>query len=225
MKNLWQDGAYIRDEPNKLQIFYSTVDRKRGTTKLWLVGNTISKICPYLKDWGLLEIMRSIKQGEIKTKEIQNEENKVVIAIEYCRSSGGKTMAIGSAKTMIDSGSWQTEKQPKLKKSIKEFKSLYKIGFYYQGYKFMGEYLVDIKKPDDFCWFIYPYYKEFDNKTFIFSDIVKISPYWQRSIYDIRQNERLRNFMIETFRENKIFYSSDLCGTDFKQAIDFEIRR
>ena len=57
------------------------------------------------------------------------------------------------------------------------------------------------------------------------SDIVKISSFWQRSIYDIRQNERLRNFMIETFRENKIFYSSDLCGTDFKQAIDFEIRR
>ena len=116
MKNLWQDGAYIRDEPNKLQIFYSTVDRKRGTTKLWLVGNTISKICPYLKDWGLLEIMRSIKQGEIRTKEIQNEENKVVIAIEYCRSSGGKTMAIGSAKTMIDTRKLADRKTTKTKK-------------------------------------------------------------------------------------------------------------
>lgn len=95
-------GIYIANEPNKLMTFYSTVDRKRGSTKLWLVGNTVSKICPYLKDWELMELMKHQKQGEIKTKIIHNEENDVKIAIEFCKSSGGKTMAIGSAKNMID---------------------------------------------------------------------------------------------------------------------------
>ena len=63
------------------------------------------------------------------------------------------------------------------------------------------------------------------DKIIIFSDEIKISPYWQRDIYNISiRNERLKN-LFNTFKENKIFYSSDLCGTDFKQVIDFQIRR
>jgi hypothetical protein len=31
--------------------------------------------------------------------------------------------------------------------------------------------------------------------------------------------------LLSTFKENKIFYSSDLCGTEFKSSIDFEIRK
>jgi len=84
-------------------ILYSTVDRKRGTTELWLVGNTISRVCPYINAWGLDDIFRTIKQGEIKTKTIKNENNDVKIAIEYCKASGGLQMTIGTASTMVDS--------------------------------------------------------------------------------------------------------------------------
>ena len=49
--------TYLHDEPNKLLNFYSTVDRKRGTTKLWLVGNTITRVCPYIQEWGLNDII------------------------------------------------------------------------------------------------------------------------------------------------------------------------
>ena len=41
--------TYLPNEPDKLMNFYSTIDRKRGTTRIWLVGNTISKVCPYLQ--------------------------------------------------------------------------------------------------------------------------------------------------------------------------------
>lgn len=88
-------GQYIPNEPDKLMVFYSTIDRKRGTTKLFMVGNSISKVCPYIPAWNLDSIFRSLKQGEIKTKEIViDSENTVKIAIEYCQSSGGKKLAI-----------------------------------------------------------------------------------------------------------------------------------
>lgn len=54
-------GAYIRNEPDKLMALYSTIDRKRGTTKLILIGNTISRVCPYLKAWGLDKVFRKMK--------------------------------------------------------------------------------------------------------------------------------------------------------------------
>lgn len=218
-------GIYIVNEPSKLMTFYSTVDRKRGTTKLWLVGNTVSRVCPYLKDWGLYDIMKKQKQGDINTTIIHNEENDVKIAIEYCRSSGGKTMAIGQAKNMIDKGEWQTDIQPKLPKSYKAYNILFRFGFQYQSFKFICEYLVDKQEKKFPCWFIYPYNKNFGDKFIVFSDEVKISPYWQRDIYNITiKNEKLKH-LFQSFREDKIFYSSDMCGTDFKQVIDFNIKR
>lgn len=217
-------GSYIPNEPDKLMTLYSTIDRKRGTTELWMVGNSISRVCPYISAWGLDEIFRTIKQGEIKTKIIHNENNDVKIAVEYCRASGGKTMAIGNASSMIDKGGWQTHPQPKLPKSRKEYKCLYRFGFQYKNFKFMCEYLID-RKDKHICFFIYPKYNEFKKGTIIFSDVVKIDKHWQRDIYNISiPNEKMKKFF-QTFKENMIFYSSDLCGTDFKQVKDFEIRR
>ena len=218
-------GIYIVNEPSKLMTFYSTVDRKRGTTKLWLVGNTVSRVCPYLKEWGLYDIMKNQKQGDINTTIIHNEENDVKIAVEYCRSSGGKTMAIGQAKNMIDKGEWQTDIQPKLPKSYKAYDILFRFGFQYQSFKFICEYLVDKQEKKYSCWFIYPYNKNFEDNFIVFSDEIRVSPYWQRDIYNITlKNEKLKH-LFQSFREDKIFFSSDMCGTDFKQVIDFNIKR
>lgn len=216
-------GSYITREPDRLMIFYSTIDRKRGTTKLYMVGNSITKVCPYIREWDLESIFKTINQGEIKTKIIQNEENIVKIAIEFCKSSGGKTMAIGNAKNMIDKGAWQTEPQPKLPESYKNYKCLYRFGFLFKGFKFLCELLQD--KNCNLCWFIRPFYKDFKSDLIVISDEIRTSPYWQRDIYNLSlKNDKLKK-LLGTFKENKIFYSDDLCGTDFKQVIDFMIRK
>ena len=36
---------------------------------------------------------------------------------------------------------------------------------------------------------------------------------------------KISDLIMNTFNESNIFYSTDLCGTDFKQCIDFSIRR
>lgn len=217
-------GSYIPNEPDKLMFFYSTVDRKRGTTKLYMVGNSISRVCPYIKVWGLDSIFKKMKQGDIEKKVIHNEANDVTLAIEYCMSSGGKTMAIGNASKSIDSGAWQTLPQPKLKKSKNEYKVCYRIGFFYKGFKYLGDLLYD-KEDGSKCWFVYPYYKDFEKNIFIFSDVVNQSYYWNRNIYDNHiKNEKVRN-ILSTFSESNLFFSDDLCGTEFKEVIDFSIKR
>lgn len=174
--------------------------------------------------WGLEKIFRDLKQGEIKTKIIHNEANDVKIAIEYCQSSGGKTMTIGNASKMVDGGSWQTYPQPKLPKSKKEYEVKFRFGFQYKSFRFLCELLYD-KKINEKCWFIYPKYTDFKHKTIVFSDVIKMDLRWQRDIYNISiLNDNLKK-LFQTFRESSIFYSSDLCGTDFKQVIDFSIKR
>lgn len=225
-------SEYLGGESDKLMNFYSTVDRKRGTTKLWLVGNSISRVCPYLVDWGLDEIVRVIKQGEIRVKYLgtntfddSGNEIMVKLAMEHAPETGRTSFAIGKHRDMMNKGTWQTDPQPHLPKSKKEYKSIYKIMFYYKSFKFLGEYLIDKENYSNRCWFISPYTKDIKDNILVFSDIVKISKWWQRNIYDPNINNDNIKKLLQTFRENMIFYASDLCGTDFKQAIDFEIKK
>lgn len=108
-------------------------------------------------------------------------------------------------------------------KSYKEYKILYRIGFLYQGFSFIGEYL-SYRGVEPPIWFIKPYNKEFKN-LLVFSDEIRENKKWQRNIYDITfKNDKLQN-ILNRFRESNIFYSDDLTGTDFKNAIDFTIRK
>ena len=224
-------SVYLANEPDKLMNFYSTVDRKRGTTRLWLVGNTISKVCPYLNDWELMDIIKNQNQGTIEVKWIPTGEIdddgypiEVKIAVEYCASTGNSSFVIGKHKDMLNKGEWQSDPQPHLPKSYKEYKVLFRMMFIYQAFKFICELLMD-NETKNVCWFIYPTESEPKNDIIVFSDMVKTSPYWQKDIYnpDIR-NDKLRD-LLKTFRESNIFYASDMCGTDFKQVIDFSIRK
>lgn len=218
-------SRYLVNEPTKLMNLYATVDRKRGTTKLWLVGNSISRVCPYLYEWGLDKIVAKQKQGTIETLEIDvGDGDKVKLAIEYCESTGVSSHTIGWNKDMMNDGSWQSSPQPHLPKSKKCYNVCYRIGFMYQNFKFLAELLQD-RETKEICWFIYPHEKDFEDKLIVFTDVIKPSIYYQRNIYDITiKNDNLQK-LLNTFREDKIFYCNDLVGTDFKQVIDFSIRR
>lgn len=224
-------NEYIKDESTKLMFLYSTVDRKRHKVKVWLAGNTVSRVCPYIQDWNLHKIISEQKQGTIITKMIPAGEDETTgeivyakLAIEYCKSTGRSSFVIGKAKDMINKGDWQTDPQPHLPKSYKKYKCLYRFMFFYKAFKFCCEYLMDNETKEP-LWFIYPYKGIIKEKTIVFSDVIKASPYWQRDIYNTSFDNPALNNLFKTFRENCIFYSNDLCGTDFKQVIDFIIKK
>lgn len=224
--------VYLRNEPDKLFNFYCTVDRKKGTTKMWLLGNNITRICPYLREWGLMSVIRKQKQGEISTfykdagidKETGNAV-KVKVAVELGADLGRTSFTFGENADMMNSGKWQTASQPHLPKSYKCYNMKYRIVFKFKGFLFLGEFLQD-KDTKEFCWFIRPKNDDkIKRKTLVITDEINISKYYQRNIYDITINSKKLKYILDTFREGIIFYCNDLTGTDFKQAIDFELRR
>ena len=223
-------GSYLPHEPDKLMNLYSTVDRKRGTTRLWLVGNTISRVCPYIEEWGLHELLSEQKQGTIVTTFVptgafddEGNPESVKIAMEYCKSTGTSSHVIGKHKNMLNSGAWQSDPQPHLPMSYNEYDVMFRMMFKYGSFKFIAEYLFD--NVNNYCWYIYPYKGEISEDMLVISDEVKFDRHWQRNVYNIDIDNITLKRLLQTFRENNIFYASDLCGTDFKQAIDFEILR
>ena len=123
-------NEYISNESNKLMFLYSTVDRKRHKVKLWLAGNTVSRVCPYIQDWDLLKTISTQKQGTIKEVIIDGvDDEKIKIAIEYCKSTGQSSGTIGTNAEMINTGAWETAPQPHLPKSYKFYDILFRFGF------------------------------------------------------------------------------------------------
>ncbi len=101
---------------------------------------------------------------------------------------------------------------------------MFRFIFYYKGFKYLSELLQD-KDDLNTCWYIKPYKGVINDSTIVFSDTISVSPFWQRNIYDTSFPNKKINEILATFRESKIFYASDICGTEFKQAIDFTIRK
>ena len=137
---------------NKLMNIFATIDRKRLTTRLWMVGNTISRVCPYINDWDLHSIITNQKQGTIITKEIpdlNDPSQKIVIAMEYCKSTNQTSGTIGTNAKMINTGAWETAPQPHLPKSYNCYNCLFRFGFEFQGFRFLCEYLFDKETKND----------------------------------------------------------------------------
>lgn len=213
-------SVYLYNEPKKLMNIYSTVDRNEQRVKMYMLGNTITKICPYFNEWKIDRVLREMKPGDIRLTKVDGQD----FAIEYTDSESDKASGtIGTIAKMIDTGVWDADNQPHLEFSYKQYKVLFRVGFDFKNNKFLGELL---KSPNNvIIWFIKPYNKDFNN-LLVFSDKIKENKLYQTSFYN---NVNIKNSFVlnslNLFTEDKIFYSSDSCGTDFKQAINFTIKK
>ncbi len=209
---------YIGKESEKLMFFYNTVDRNRKTTKLYLVGNTILRTNPYLVDWDLMDIIKTIKQGDIVKKEIEDTDgNKFLMSIEFCEGNkGGAALNLGKSASNISTGDWLSEPQPKLPDSYNNYKVVFRFVIERKSFRYLCEYLITPDKH--FIWFIRPKYTKIKDKTLVISDIVSTNKLYFLTINDCIKSLKNPNLIkiFSTFNDSNIFYCSDLVGTEFK---------
>lgn len=107
--------------PNEVKTFMSVVSTvlRRRKGEVYLVGNTLTRQCPYFREWELINVPNQ-KIGTIdiyryKTDEIDEDGLQVIVDIscEYCNNTSGSTKMIFGNK-MITSGEWQTDEKPHL---------------------------------------------------------------------------------------------------------------
>lgn len=209
------DDAYLYDEPNKLQQLVSTYFRNNQGHVI-LVGNTISRVCPYFTHWCLEGVLRQ-KQGTIEVYHHHASEGDIVdIAVENCEAVEKKSnMFFGSVEKQIVSGEWETRDVPHLPGEYIDFDVVYEVEIIYQMFKFCLQLMVEPKEGGVFVY-VYPLTKKRKIYRIIQDKFSTLPNVTSR----LDPNIRPEAVMIDCFRIDKVCYANNLCGADFNHVLN-----
>ena len=210
------DEIYLSEEPTKLQQFVSTVARGNKLT-VFLVGNTMSRVCPYFSEWSLKGTLKQ-KPGTIEiyrmhyTKPNGSVET-VSIAVEHCEViDTGASMFFGSASKQIVSGEWDVKDAPKLPKPFKEYEKLFDMQIKYNDFIFSLNMLCDDNGRTYI--YIYPAKEVNEKKRLICNEFIDN----ENVTTGFNKHSRVESKILELFSQGKVCYSDNLTAADFNNV-------
>lgn len=115
-------SAYLPDEFVLFMNVISTIVRQRTNVKIFMLGNTVNKYCPYFAEMGLKHV-KDMKPGTIDVYKYGN--SNLTVAVEYAKpSKNGKPsdmyFAFDNPKLqMITGGAWEIDIYPHCPTKIK----------------------------------------------------------------------------------------------------------
>lgn len=204
--------AYLPDEFVLFMNVLSTIIRHRTNVKIFMLGNTVNRYCPYFKEMGLNHV-KDMKPGDIDV--YRYGESELTVAVEYTTpNKAGKAsdlyFAFDNPKlSMITGGAWEIDIYPHcpVKYTPKEILFTYFISF-------GGDLLqCEIVHHEDLCFtFIHRKTTPLkDTETdLIFSSEFSPRPNWKRKI--TKPATKLERKIAEHFLTDKVFYADNEVG-------------
>lgn len=182
---------YLQDEFVLFMNTVSTIVRKREDVKIYMLGNTVNKYCPYFAEMGLKHILK-MEQGSIDV--YHYGDSKLTVAVEYCASikngaQNHKYFAFDNPKlNMITGGAWELAIYPHLpmKYKPKDILFTYFIDFndsYFQCeivnvgdvyFTYIHVKTSELKAPKDDLIYSLDYHPELNYNRSIFKPVSKL---------------------------------------------------
>ena len=210
--------------PNEFMLFQnalSTIIRFRDNVKIFMLGNTVNKYCPYFSEMGLKHINEQ-KQGTVDV--YRYGESKLEVVVEYCESTsktGGKASDVYFAfdnpqLKMITTGSWEIGVYPHLPCEYKPKDVV--MAFFI---KFDREILQgNIISTADYAPFIFFHLKTTEIKKeddIVYTTEPTISKYQRQGL--VRQDDKLSKLIRQYIAEGRVFYATNEVGEIFRNFL------
>ena len=217
------DDKYLPNEPLKLMNLISTMLRKDDKVKIYLIGNTLSRVCPYFAEWGLKNI-RKQKVGTIDIYEHTNTEGDILkIAVEHCPPSPHKSkLFFGRAAKSIQGGAWQTGEYPHLPDDYDNYSECYEMTYIsIDRFKFRMKLMIH-DEDGYLLLFIYPQSDNRSDCERVITSAYSTDIMWTPTIRpDKFEAEAI---IAECFKDNKVVYSDNQTAQDFIDSCKAELR-
>lgn len=213
------DGQYLGgNEVRTFMNLISTIFRERQG-KVYLVGNTISRINPFFKEWGLNKGINKQKENSIEYyeysyKDEKGNDKKDRLAVYLTHSTNNNSgMFFGHSAKSITSTVWETDEYPHLEGEREDYETVYHVVFEYDANKFLLEFLKH--KDGDYVWFITPKTTEIQKGTRVVSNHFRMDRMSTTMFSGINEME---DIAFTYLKSDKIVYSDNLTATEFKQC-------
>ena len=151
-------NMYLNDEFVLFCNVVSTIVRQRDDVKIYMLGNTVNKYCPYFKEMGLENVMK-MEQGTIDLYEYG--DSGLTVAVEYCSSikkskKSNKYFAFNNPKLhMITGGAWEIDIYPHCPIKYKPRDIIFTYFIIFNDQCFQCE-IVNDREKDSMFTFIHP---------------------------------------------------------------------
>jgi hypothetical protein len=212
---------YLNDEFVLFMNTVSTIVRKRDDVKIYMLGNTVNKYCPYFVEMGLEHIQKQ-KQGTIDV--YKYGDSKLTVAVEYCASvqdknspTVNKYFAFNNPKLeMITGGAWELSIYPHLPY---KYKPKDVILTYYIEFN-DNIYACEIIELGDLA-FTYIHakttpIKDPDNQL-IYTLEYNPKPNYNRNLFN--PSNKAQSRVLWFFKHDKVFYQNNNIGDAIKNYI------
>lgn len=205
-------SQYLPDEFVLFMNVISTIVRHRTNVKIFMLGNTVNRYCPYFKEMGLTHIKKMLP-GDIDVYRYGDSE--LTVAVEYCAANkAGKAsdfyFAFDNPKlSMITGGTWEIDIYPHcpVKYTPAEILFIYFI-------EFAGDLLqCEVVQHEDLNFtFIHRKTTELQNPEYdlIYSPDYSPRPNWRRKI--TKPTSAIEKKVVEHYLKDKIFYQDNEVG-------------
>lgn len=218
VEEVLSDKGYINNEPKVLQNLISTLARFDEDIEVYLIGNLISRVCPYFSEWNLHGI-RNQKPGTIDIyKMLQEDGSEVPIAVEFAPSPEDKKSKVffGKAEKSIQGAQWETKDYAKLPDKYENYNEVYNICYEgSSGFNFNLK-LLSHKEEGYLIIFVYPC-KYLSGR--ILSSKFSTSYFTTPQLSKDNPVEVLYHNLIV---RNKIVFADNLTGEDFYNSLKAE---
>lgn len=208
---------YLNDEYAKFMNLLSSFIRDRIGTTIVMLGNTVNKFCPYFSKFKI--DMKNIKQGFI----YNFRYGETTLSLEYCKQSSNtskvnKTYFDFQEKQldMIKNGYWEICSYPRFYSGKRdECEELGRMYIHFSTHVLRWDLLIDDDK--NVISFISP--STFDkalNSGDIFMTDDSLTLLDHRMCYCEIPKNNLTKYLVETWKQNKMYFASDDVGDIFE---------
>lgn len=221
--------SYLPNEPVLFQNLLSTIIRLRDDVRVFMLGNTVNKWCPYFSVMGLTHVKEQ-KQGTIDTYHYGDSDLEV--AVEYCESSqkrGGKASDVYFAfdnpqLAMVKDGSWEVAEYPKLHTEYKTSDVLARFFVEFSGDTLKGLIISNDTGTFAFMKRANQTIRDPDGKRMkaVEDDVIyvdKHSAFYLDFMGVSYQPDRLSKLLVQLMNQNRVYYSDNDIGEIWRNYV------
>ena len=212
---------YLADEFVKFMNVISSFVRDRDNVVIYMLANTVSKQCPYFREFGIKNIEK-MKRGEIQI--VKYDTDGLQLAVEYCdgiesTKKINKYFAFDNPRLqMITGGEWEIPHYPRCPISFNKNDIKHCLYIMYDDKIMRADFVRDTETHGLFLN-IHPHYT--DNKlpdnAIIYCREPDTNP---RHIHDLRDKQLpIAAEFVNLIISRKIFYSDNDTGDLFNNFI------